>query len=295
MKVVLTGSLGLIGRRVEAMLLAQGHAVLAPVSTQAASRCPELMAEHRVALDLESTGEVRAWLAEERPEAAIHLAWRVPTATYLDSHENLASMQMSVGLIEALVDVGCKTIVGAGSCAEYGLSREVKRESDAHVAESLYGRSKYCTYLMGSAIAAQRGARLSWGRIFHAYGPGEAPDRLLPTILRALRSGKPVDVTAGEQLRDQIHIDDVAAAFMTLLEHGSTGVYNIGTGVGVPLREVLETLADLAGYKDALRFGGRPYSKTDVMHLVGDSTKLRALGWAPAVGLREGLVDLLSA
>jgi dTDP-6-deoxy-L-talose 4-dehydrogenase (NAD+) len=252
----------------------------------------EVIAVTRADVDLDDEGAVTRLLAARRPEALIHLAWYARASDYLVSDENLRSLRMTVGVVRAALAGGCGRIVGAGTCLEYADLPAPRREGDPVDPRSLYASCKLAAFAVARALAAAAGASFVWGRIFHLHGPGEAPERLLPWIAGQLARGVPVELTDGLQVRDHLHVDDVAAALVALL--GAGGVVNVCSGAPVTLREVVETLADLAGRRDLLRFGARPRREGEVMCLAGDAGRLRGLGFRPRFGLRDGLADALA-
>jgi nucleoside-diphosphate-sugar epimerase len=135
---------------------------------------------------------------------------------------------------------------------------------------------------------------MAWARVFHLFGPGEDPSRLVPTVAASLARGEPIDVTAGEQMRDYLHVADVAAGIAALAGPGASGVFNVCSGTARPLRELLLAIGELRGRADLIRFGARPYAPREVMYLAGRSDRLRALGWTPRfASLEAGLRDAL--
>ena len=135
---------------------------------------------------------------------------------------------------------------------------------------------------------------LAWGRIFFVYGPGEPEGRLVPSVGRTLLAGEPVPTTSGDQVRDFMHVEDVAAAFAALADADTTGAVNIASGDPVRVRDVVETLAEQVGRPDLLRPGALPDREGDPPRLVADVTRLRQeVGIAPQIALREGLAQTL--
>ena len=126
------------------------------------------------------------------------------------------------------------------------------------------------------------------GRLF-LYGPGEDPNRLVPAVARALRTGERAKVTDGRQVRDFLHVADAARAFVALLTSDVAGAVNIGSGTGVSLRQVVETLERASGRRDAVDFGAIPMRPDDPPQIIADITKLRATGWRQQVMLERGL------
>jgi nucleoside-diphosphate-sugar epimerase len=181
----------------------------------------------------------------------------------------------------------------AGSCVEYAPRDRPLVETDPAGPSTLYGACKHAAGIVSGALAAAAGASLAWARIFHLHGPNEDARRLIPWVAGELRAGRTVDLTDGTQVRDHLHVADVASGLVALLAPEASGVYNVCSGEPVTLRAVLETVGDIVGGRPLLRFGARPHRPGETMFLAGDSGRLRALGWSPRFGLGDGLRDAL--
>lgn len=295
MRLLVTGSSGFIGSAVVEELGRAGHEVVAldrgPAPPRRRERWSDRTVEVRV--DLADDSEVRRCLADGRPDAIIHLAWYADPADYLTSPENLGSLTTTLRFVAAALASGCRKLVVSGTCVEYAVSDRLVDERDPTVSTTLYGACKNAAGVVARRLAEDASAELSWARIFHLHGPCEDPRRLIPWVAGELRSGRPVDLTDGTQVRDHLHVADVAAGLLALLAPGVSGIFNVCSGEPVTLRHVLETVGDLVGRRDLLRFDARPQRSGEVMFLAGSSRKLRSLGWAPRFGLRDGLEDAL--
>ncbi len=249
-----------------------------------------------VRIVLEDEGELRRWLDAERPDAVVHLAWYARPRDYLVSPENASSLVLTTRLAEAVFASGCRKLVGVGTCLEYAASDRAVVETDALGPVSPYARAKHEAFRRASDLAARAGAELAWARVFHLFGPGEDPSRLVPSVASSLARGEPIDVTAGAQVRDYLHVADVASGLAALAKPGAAGVYNVCSGTARPLRELLLAIGQLRGRADLIRFGARPYAPGEVMFLAGRSDRLRTLGWSPRFPtLEAGLADALGA
>lgn len=295
MRIAVTGAAGFIGAQVVRRLREGGDEVLAVVRKGSRPwRLRELPGLRVHELTFEDTPGLRLWLEGERPDAVVHLAWYARPQDYLVSPENLASLAATARLAEAAFASGCRKLVGVGTCLEYAAADRPFVESDPADPVSPYASAKHAAFLVARALAARAGAELAWARVFHLFGPGEDPSRLVPTVAASLARGEPIDVTAGEQVRDYLHVADVAAGIAALARPGASGVFNVCSGTARPLRELILAIGQLRGRADLLRFGARPYAPGEVMFLAGHADRLRGLGWAPRFPtLEAGLADTL--
>jgi nucleoside-diphosphate-sugar epimerase len=291
MRVLVTGAGGFIGSAVTANLLADKHHVIA--THRSSQHLDRLGGVTAVAIDLSDAQRVASMLRETRPDALIHLAWYANPVDYLESRANLASLAMTNALVEATLAAGCRKVVMCGSCVEYDVHDRLLVESDGVAPRSLYAACKLSAYQVANTMAKELGAELAWTRIFHIHGPDEDPRRLVPYVASQLRQGLPVELTDGTQIRDQLHVSDVASGLVTLLKPGASGIYNVCSGEPISLRQLLECVADFCGDRALLKFGAKPHRPNETEFLAGDSTRLRSLGWSPRFGLRDGLRDAL--
>jgi nucleoside-diphosphate-sugar epimerase len=149
--------------------------------------------------------------------------------------------------------------------------------------------------MMLSAFAAETGIRSAWGRIFHAYGPFEYPQRLVASVASSLVRGQPASCTHGRQIRDFLHVADVGSAFAALLASELEGPVNIASGEPVAILEVVSALAECAGRPDLIRLGALSAAPGEPARLVADVQRLREdVGWAPRYSLTAGLADTLT-
>ena len=132
----------------------------------------------------------------------------------------------------------------------------------------------------------------------HFFGPGDG--RFVSFVVDQLRAGAhPLSLTAGEQRRDFLYVDDVVNAILMVLEKRrevGPGYVEVGVGSGEarPLRERVEGIADLLGVsRDVLEFGALPYRDNEPMCSVADVSILKGLGWSPANGFEEGILKML--
>lgn len=295
--VLVTGAAGFVGAHVVRALLRRGLDVVALVRDTEA--CPRLRdVRERVCLaaaDLEVPERVARVLDALGPAAIVHPAWYVHPGDYLSSPRNVPALLAAASLFEQAAARGAR-VVAVGSCLEYAPTARPMREDDPTLPASLYAACKLAAGVVGRALAATRGLRFTWARLFHVHGPGEAPERLLPAVARALRAGQPFELSPGDQVRDHLHVEDAAEALAHLACSDATGVVNVCSGRPLSLRELLTTLGEELGRTELLRFGARPPVAPDARFLCGDPARLRGLGFTPAhTDLRADLRELVGA
>lgn len=291
MRVFLTGASGFIGAHVMRALLANSHFVVALVMPgDSMWRLKDERGQFGVVTgSLGDSDLLRSSLREFKPDVCIHLAWYAEPGKYLYATENLSSLNDSLGLLRELILVGCRQVVMAGTCAEYDTEMGFLREDGATRPSTLYAAAKLSCCLLGQQIAAAEGINLAWGRIFYPYGPQEDQRRVVPATILSLLHGRSFSATLGQQVRDYIHVEDVATAFCVLAERRANGIYNISSGSPATIRQLLETIGILMGRSDLLEFGTQPYRRWEPPFICGDNRRLRELGWDSAYPLGEGL------
>lgn len=166
---------------------------------------------------------------------------------------------------------------------------------------SLYGTSKLCIEHVASLYFCQRELPAIIVRPGNAYGPGQVPFRgqgLVPTALASALAGKEVTIFGdGRAMRDYVHVRDIADAIARLVESGTPGeIYNIGTGIGVSVRELIDSHVIPALHKAGfdINVTYTPPRRADVEYNVLDSAHLRAsTGWKPTITLQQGIEEVL--
>jgi len=292
MRVLLTGATGFIGSFVARELLASGHEVHALVEPGASlGRLADLADQVRVheADMLDREGLARA-CAGAAASTCVHLAWYATPGKYLHAEENIALVQASVDLFHAAVKHGCTRFVGAGTCIEYDTSHGLLREDHTPLApRSLYAVCKNALHGILRELAPRHGVSLAWLRFFFLYGPTESPGRLVADVLGRLSRGEEAPCSLGSQVRDFAHVHDVARAAAVVTTSEATGAFNLGSGVPVTVREVVETIGRVTGRSDLLRVGALPQREGDPPFICADVRRLRGLGVSPRYDLESGL------
>jgi len=273
--ILLTGATGYIGKRAIQFLLEHDFVVYATTSKKL---LPE-NSKHLFwqCIDLLDPNQTEELIAETRPSYLLHLAWYVEHGKFWNAPENLKWARASLNLIELFAKYGGQRVVAAGTCAEYDWSESgvFNEQTSALRPLTLYGASKHGFYLIAGKFAETVNLSFAWGRIFFPFGFDEPPNRLIPSVARALLKNEPAKCSHGEQIRDFMFVEDTAAAFVALLDSEVKGAVNIASGNGVKIKAVVESIAEIIGRKELLQIGALPASPNEPPILVGDVNRLR--------------------
>ena len=116
-------------------------------------------------------------------------------------------------------------------------------------------------------------------------------------IIESIGAVTPVDMTAGEQILDFTHVDDLAGFYVHILKHlelfcglDNGEEFHVGTGKGTSIRELVAIVERVFGQPCNINFGGRPYRERDTMHAVAPIAKnLTLAGWRATISLEQGI------
>jgi nucleoside-diphosphate-sugar epimerase len=286
-RALVTGANGFIGHPCLAALVARGYEVHAVWSRTP----PEKTAGvcwHQT--DLLDPKQVVALAGDVRATHCLHLAWHVPPGAFWTSPENHRWVEASLELWRGFVSSGGRRFVVAGSCNEYDWTSGVCFEAMTPLRPaSVYGQCKHALAERLATLSAAAGIEHAWGRIFHLYGPREHPDRFVPTVIRSLLTGQPVSCRSPKALRDLLYVDDVADAFVSLLDSHVVGALNIASGSAVTLGDVVHRIGARLDRPVQLTV---PEATDDGApdHLIADNGRLtHEVGWRPRYDLDAGL------
>jgi nucleoside-diphosphate-sugar epimerase len=288
--VLVTGASGFIGLPLLRELSGAGDEV------HAISRAPNPPALPGVSwhpLDLADERAIAVLLRDIAAERMVHLAWYVEHGRFWEAPENVEWVERSLALLRAFASAGGRRAVMLGTCAEYSWTdaeAPLREEASPISPSTLYGVAKDALHRVAAAYAEHERIELAWGRLFFLYGPREAPGRLVAAVTRALLAGEAAETASGTPRRDFLHVDDVAGALSGILRSDLVGPVNVGSGVAVPLAEVVDRIAAVIGRPELLQRGALPDRPGEPPLLVADVDRLRdEVGFTPRVTLEQGI------
>ena len=205
-------------------------------------------------------------------------------------------------LLKAMMLGGCKRFVFSSTCATYGVPTQVPiPETEKQDPINPYGASKFMLERVCKDCERAYGLKSVFLRYFNASGSSvdgaigedhEPESHLIPVILQAIKGERPgitvfgtdYDTPDGTCIRDYIHVDDLADAHLRALDYlmkgGETNWFNLGTGNGFSVKQIIEAAEEVTGMKAPVTYG--PRREGDPARLIADSRKAaEILGWIP--------------
>lgn len=246
-------------------------------------------------------GDIAGLIGDVQPTHLLLAAWVTKHREFWESPDNDGWLAANVSIAERFFAKGGRRLVFAGSCAAYDWSDSILRnpvKEDAAQGAPLtrYGRAKREAAARIAALARQAGASFADGRIFFPVGMQEAPARLIPSLIVALREGRNPGLRNPALVRDFIDVRDAGAALAVLLDSAVEGAVNIGSGHGIRLDAVAAKLAAMLDRQDVLRYQPPGELGTEPPVLVADISRLtNEVGFTPRYSLDQTLASAISA
>lgn len=287
-RILLTGATGFIGRHCLASLVGRGYEVHG-VSSQPQRSNSQQVWWHQA--DLTDFTQIQQLIAQIQPTDLLHLAWYLVPGKFVKANENYDWVQISLELLRQFQEHGGKRVVMAGTCFEYDWQYGYCSELLTPTApNTFYGKCKNTLQLLLDNYAQQTGLSSAWARVFLLYGPHENPSRLVSSVICSLLQGKVAKCSHGKQIRDYLHVQDVADALVTLLASDVVGPVNIGSGIPVTIKDIVQNIAQQLNAQELLQLGALPAATNDTDLVVANIARLRdEVGWQPAYDLDSGL------
>ncbi|NII40831.1 GDP-L-fucose synthase [Curtobacterium flaccumfaciens] len=292
-RVYVAGHRGLVGSAVWRRLEAEGFS--------------DLVGRTSAELDLKDRDAVFAFFAEQKPRYVVLAAAKVGgiMANNTYPHDFLSeNLQIQVNVMDAAVEHDTERLMFLGSSCIYPKFAEQPIREDSLLTGHLeptndaYAIAKIAGIMQVQAVRRQYGKHWISAMPTNLYGPGDnfspTGSHVLPALIRrydeAAKSGadRVENWGTGSPRREFLHVDDMAAAVLHLMEHydGPEQV-NVGTGSDVTIKEIAETIASIVEFEgqtvwDTTKPDGTPQKLLDV-------SKLADAGWTAGIGLEDGL------
>ena len=292
--IILTGASGFVGAAVLKQVLKDGNL---PLVLQRPSSNPfrlkDLEGYPTFVYQSLTDEQLIEKIKDYQPQILINLAWRgVAGKDRNELHQIQNNLPLTLQSVELAKSVGCSQWIGIGSQAEYGNPNRQVDEQFPTYPTTLYGKAKLAACWAALGLCQAYDIQGSWIRLFDPYGPGDDSYWLIPYLIREIASGNSPKLTKCEQLWDYLYVEDAAKAILSVAYTQATGIFNLGSGVAIPLKEVVETLKNFVNPTIQPEYGAVPYRPDQVMHLQADITRIKTLtGWEPKITIEQGLLE----
>lgn len=268
MQVIVTGASGFLGQAVLRALAAARSAAVG------VSRQPRPGLVQVAGYEDAPAGDVLVHLAQGSDRAAANAGGA--------AHEAEA-----VRTLEALLAKPYRHVVYASSAVLYGdRAQTPRRPSDPVDASDTYARIKLACE---QAVLARGG---TVARLANLYGPGMATSNVLGDVLAQLGNGEAISMQALHPVRDFLWVDDAAAGLVAMAERPHQGVFNLGSGTGTSVAQLVDLVQQAAGTRQQV-LARRPAASPSSLVLDVSATT-EAFGWTPSTSLQQGIGRLVS-
>ena len=292
-RIYVAGHRGLVGSALVRRLDAEGFT--------------NILTATRQELDLRDQSDVSRWFDTNRPDYVFLVAGTVGGigANAARPAEFIYDNLMIHGtVVHSAYETGVRKLLYLGSSCIYPRDADQPMTEDALLTGPLESTNEWYAIAKIAGIKLCQAYRRQYGCDFisamptNLYGPGDNFDldssHVLPALIRKFHDAKATDENTvdvwgtGSAFREFLHVDDLAAACLYLLEHydGESHI-NVGTGVDLSIRDLAETIRDLVNPAATIRWDSSKPDGTPRKLL--DVSKLNALGWEPTIDLPTGL------
>ena len=307
MKVFVTGGSGYIGSVVVARLVARGAEVTVFDDLVRGHRRNVPPEARLIVGDLRDADSIRAAMKDARPDAVMHFAAYALVGESMDNPVMYFANNVKggVNLLEAMAAAECNRLIFSSSCATYGIPESLPiEETTPQNPTNPYGQSKLMFEQMATWLARTKGFRPTFLRYFNAAGAvgelgedHEPETHIIPNILKVATGEKPFVPIYGDDyptpdgtcIRDYVHLEDLASAHLLALEKDAVGAYNLGTGKGVSVKELVEACRAETGHPIPAKVLPRRPGDPPALYASGAKAKAE-LGWTPVHSAIETIV-----
>jgi UDP-glucose 4-epimerase len=288
MKILVVGGNGFLGKEITKQLLDDGYKVMNMNRSGDAK-----LSEAQLSADIGKPDSYMSFIDKWKPEVVVDCAWVTVQKTYRESLENYDYTAQTLQFATHCFAAGSRHFIGLGSSAEYG-----SQSSPCNAAVTIpkpvdaYGENKFETFLKLHELSESVNARLTWGRVFQPYGPGQDSERLIPWAVQRLLSGQEVKLQNPNLKLDWISSRDIARAVSWSIKHVTPEVIDIGTSIGTSVCQVLNKVARIVGGRPELI---KPLEdiqpqQSEFSLIVSPDSPLLQGGWKPKDTLQSGLL-----
>lgn len=263
MKILLTGASGFLGKKLIDRLLEEGHGVACITYSNEPDNVKSIEAD---ITKLNSLRKVKQEVGEV--EAVIHMAANVPKTAEQD--QLLAMTNINIEGTANILEVfgqDITTFVYASTAEVYGLPNNSEKISESYNPEPLsyYAATKLAGEYLCSVYGKKNNLPISILRFTVLYGPGDTINRAIPNFINKALKSEELEVYGGEELRDYLHVDDAVEALYLAAIGKASGIFNIGSGKAVAVKDAAEIVTRKISDSKGLKILPRQKEAADIV------------------------------
>ncbi len=301
-RILITGGTGFAGSHLIEALLNEGYEdIYATSYGQVPSELKHLLPEHHFhQIDLTDATATTALIKEIQPDHIYHLAsFAFVGESFARAGEVFQNnVTLQINLLDAVREhcPGARVLI-VGSAEEYGISESPNELpiNEEHPLRPVnpYAVSKVTQDLLGYSFGKSFNLQILRVRPFNHIGERQTTDFVVPAFISqvvAIENGKQDVLRVGNlnSVRDFTDVKDMVRAYITVMEKGlPLEVYNIGSGQGISMAELLEKIKALAKTEIIVEEDQSRMRPADIPEMVADPSKIKQLGWQPRISLDE--------
>ena len=310
--ILITGGTGFVGSHLVEALVRAGHQKNIHVTSYSdkTDLVHQLLPQEQIhQINLTNQEETFALIKKLQPDQIYHLASLAAVGKSFDNTKHVLdnNTQLQLNILEAVKQFSPQSrLLVIGSAMEYDLINGHPGHDPQSVSEtyplgpaSPYAVSKALQDLLSFSYAQSFDLDIVIARPFNHIGERQSPDFAISTFaqqIATIEGGRQKKLQVGNlaAVRDFTDVKDMVAAYILLMEKGSSGqVYNIGTGQGFTIQQVLDMLTGLAKVEIEVETDPSRMRPSDVPVAIANPSKIKALGWKPTIELKETLQRVL--
>lgn len=306
MKILVTGGAGFAGSHLIEELIQQGFPDIYSTSFSTPNKASLILSQDRyIQVDLTDIEATATLIQELQPDWIFHLASFAYVGKSFEKAEELFSnnIQLQLSLLEAVrLHSPQSRVLTIGSAEEYGIVPDGLGPIDESFPlnpVNPYAVSKVTQDLLANSYFLSYGLNIVRARPFNHIGIRQTGDFAIPAFAKqivAIERKEQQELKVGNLtgIRDFTAVKDMVRAYIVLMQKGIQGeVYNIGTGKGTKMSDVVEILTSLSIETIEVKEDLSRMRPLDVSVLIADNEKIRALGWEPREDLKETLAQVI--
>jgi len=296
--VLLTGATGFLGAHIAERLLELPNCKLIALKRRSSDtwRCNEFT--HQIVWINLDDEDWRQQVSNYNISVVIHAAWNgVAAGDRLAWASQLDNLNLVQQLLELSKNMGIEKFIGLGSQAEYGTFSGIVDENAPANPNTAYGTVKLMALQLVRSFCTEAGINWYWLRLFPLFGEKEDTNWLLPSVIKNMYNGTPMDLTPGMQRYAYLYVKDFAEMMGAIVnsDKAESGIFNISSSEAITLKYLVEQIRNHVNPDVALNFGALPYRSYQTMHMEGNMSRFKTVFGQPRVtSFNESLTNTIT-